>query len=154
MEYKDFNRYFKAFQINYFNDDYIDSNFKFQLEDKEPYWFKFQIKKPGKYYFSLHQVNNKMFPKSAKYVYSDVCLTMIRVDALGIGHNVDYCRKCDKQSFFSHDCPQGDYYFKIQPFWSSLANQLTFSTYGPEALKITHINPMNLEPLWFYGVYE
>ena len=119
MEYSDFNSYFKMFQINYCREDYVDSSVKLEMVDKKQYWFKFKITKPGKYYFSLHQINNRMFPPSANYSYSDVCLTMIRVDSLGFGHNVDYARKNDKQSFFCTDCPKGDYYFKIQPFWTS-----------------------------------
>jgi calpain-15 len=153
MEYCDFNRYFKVFQVNYFRDDYIDSSFKLELVSAKQYWFKFQIDTPGTYYFSLHQVNSKMYPPSAKYTYSDVCMTMIRIDALGFGHNVNYARKNDKQSFFSYDCPKGLYYFKIHPFWTSFANQLTFSAYGPQSIQITYINPLELQPLWFYGVF-
>lgn len=51
MDYDDFNKYFKSYQICYFYENYFSSAFKMIMQNGQDYWFKFKIDKPGQWYF-------------------------------------------------------------------------------------------------------
>lgn len=67
----------------------------------------------------------------------------MRVDHHGRGHNIGYKRGSDKQEFFKNRCQPGTYYLTITPNWTNVANQCTFTIYGPKAeTDVTVLTPV------------
>jgi len=67
---QDFEKYFSDFTICHYHDDYKLSTFKFITEVDEVKDCEFEIYQETNVYFSLQQVNKRMWRKSEGYKYS------------------------------------------------------------------------------------
>jgi hypothetical protein len=64
MEFKDFIEYMTGYDISYYEDGYKHSSAKIKTDCEKPTLVEFTIRKPGTFYFSLHQVNIRAFKDS------------------------------------------------------------------------------------------
>lgn len=63
MPFQSFLKYFHDYQICYYHDDFTYSSQRYNSDVHEPTLVNFTIKKPGKYYFSINQINKRFFRK-------------------------------------------------------------------------------------------
>lgn len=64
MEFKDFLRFMTGYDIAYYEEGFKHSSVKLIGDTEQPTLLEFKIRKPGVYYFSLHQVNVRAFKDS------------------------------------------------------------------------------------------
>ena len=92
MPFRDFLKYFSHYEICYFKDDCQLSSMKYKTEESEDeVVIKFEIQQPGEYHISLHQINERFFPKSANYDYSPLRLVLVKLNQNAAnGHTLVY----------------------------------------------------------------
>jgi hypothetical protein len=55
MDFEDFKKYFKGYNVCYLKKGYSDANYKLELQESKPYVFKFDVKSTATRWFGLHQ---------------------------------------------------------------------------------------------------
>lgn len=140
MEYDDFCQYFSDFQICYFHDGYKYSALKLENVDKnENVFLQFEITKPGKYYFSLNQMNKRFFEKSKRYRYSNLSFVVSRQSNSGKAEYIGSHMKADKENWLGEFCKPGLYTVMIKANWKSFVRNFSFSVYGPTTCQIKRV---------------
>ena len=149
IRFSDFEKYFKDFQVCYYHDDYKLCSFPYETSRNEDINFRFEIKEPGVYYFSLNQINKRFFPTSDRYSYSKCSLDVFRKDFHdGSWHWIGNCSNADKEYWFKAECLPGIYYAKILTDWKSFVNKICFTTYGPKEVQCEHIDEDTIKSEW------
>jgi len=140
MEYDDFCKFYSDFQICYFHDRHKYSALHITNAEKNKNIFlQFEIRKRGKYYFSLNQMNKRFFEKSKRYRYSNLSYIVSRRNKSGEAEYVGSQMKADKENWIGEDCEPGLYTVMIKPNWKSFVREFSFSVYGPETCKIQRV---------------
>lgn len=130
MNWEDFQKFYSDVQVCYFHDGFKYSAEKFKTKRNENIFLKFQLDKPGKYYFSVNQRNRRFFPKSEGYRYSKIGWVVgqkleSEIKFIGSGN------KPDKENWDMSECEAGEYYAAITTPWRSVTREFSFSVYGP-----------------------
>ena len=161
IEFSDFIDKFESVQICYMNDDYKYSFNTAKFNRNKGTYFKILIKKPGKYWFTVSQEDERNCPKSLKddFVYADIALTVGRItedykqieqvsikpingDSMNKSKKVEYitANMFHKRDLFCsspHDLQPGEYIAYTKVSWPTCdENTGTFSVYGPDECKI------------------
>ena len=140
MEYKDFVKFYSDFQVCYFHDGYKYSALKLEnINKSEDVFLQFEISKPGKYYFSLNQINKRFFKKADRYRYSNLAYVVSRKTKSGKAEYVGSHMKADKENWIGEFCKPGLYSVMIKANWKSIVKDFSFSVYGPQTCKITRV---------------
>lgn len=63
MPFASFMKYFHDYQVCYYQDEFTYSSQRYNGEMDSPTFIHFKITKPGKYYFSINQINKRFFRK-------------------------------------------------------------------------------------------
>ena len=142
MNFRDFRRYFNIFCVAFFHDNYVTSSKKYTSSPSAPTVVGFRINTPGRYYFSVHQINERMFPKSQRYTYSNVSIKVARRDQ-GRTAFIGEASAEEQLTFFLAECQPGEYVAEIDTPWRRNVNEFTLSIYGPELVQLESMNPQN-----------
>lgn len=140
MAFSDYRRYFHDFCVAYYHDNYQSSSKKFNSGPGAPTMVSFNINRPGQYYFSVHQINIRMFPKSQNYTYSNVSLKIAKQEN-GSMNFVANTATSDQVTMVMTDCSPGQYVAYITIDWKRNANEFTFNIYGPDLINLEPVNP-------------
>ena len=140
MTFTDFCQHFSDFQVCYYHDDYKYSALKLEKVHKSHNVFlEFQITTPGKFYFSLNQINKGFFKPEQNYKYSNLAFLISRK---GCDQQIEYVGgsiKSDKENWMVHDCIPGKYTVMAKANWRSFVQSFSFSIYGPQTCAIQRV---------------
>jgi calpain-15 len=141
-----FGDYFSSYQVCYYEDDFFYSAQKFESNPVDPTILRFELKKAGTYYFSLHQMNKRLFKASQQYTYSNLTMFIAREvnDKLFIykGFRNDEV----KDLFIESECEPGTYIAYILTPWRRKVNMFGFSIYGTEETEIQVVDRITFNP--------
>ena len=144
MPFNMFQKYFYDYQVCYFYDDYKYSAQKFKSGTTDPTIIKFTITSPGEYYFTVNQINRRMFRKTDGYTYSQLTLFVAKQENDGsFSYKGSVC-KADKEMWFKSSCQPGNYIAYVLTPWKRKVNEFSFSTYGPNTSEITNVPSSSL----------
>jgi hypothetical protein len=134
--------------VCYFHDNYKYSSLKLEnIQKNENVILEFEIKTPGKYYFSLNQINKRFFCKSKHYKYSNLGFMLSRTSPSGQSEYVGSGMKSDKENWIGEECKPGTYRVLIKANWRSFVREFSFSVYGPGIAKINKVEDISLKYL-------
>ena len=136
IPFQDFQKYFYDYQICYFHDDYAYSAQKYKSGSKDPTVISFNLPTAGEYYFSINQINKRMFRKSDGYAYSQITLFVSRKEADNSFSYIGSVTKADKEMWFKAKCGSGTFVAYILTPWKRKVNEFSFSVYGPAATQL------------------
>lgn len=140
MGYDDFCQYYSDFQVCYFHDGYKYSALKVEnVQKNENVFLQFEIPKPGKYYFSLNQMNKRFFEKPKRYRYSNLSFVVSRQSGSGKAEYIGSAMKADKENWLGEFCQPGLYTVMIKANWKSFVRNFSFSVYGPSTCRIRRV---------------
>lgn len=149
MDYKNFCKYFSDVQVCYFHDGYRYSAIKFQSENNDKTYLKFELVKSGEYYFSVNQKNRRFFPLSIKYRYSPLSQIIGAIDLNKTLQFIGSSTNQDKENWIPKRCEPGVYFVCIYTPWQSIVNECSFSVYGPNTCNINIIKESQLPQRFF-----
>jgi len=78
--FSDYLKYFSDFQICEFHDNFCYSALKMNSKFDDKTFLSFKVRKRGKFYLSINQMNKRFFPPSDNYDYSPVSLLVFHKD--------------------------------------------------------------------------
>ena len=140
MDYDDFCKFYSDFQVCYYHDNYKYSALMIEnIKKNENVFLQFNIDKPGKYYFSLNQVNKRFFEKSKRYRYSNLAFIVSRKTGSGKAEYIGSSMRADKENWVGEFCKPGVYSVMIKANWKSFIRRFSFSVYGPATTKIQKV---------------
>lgn len=155
MPYDLFIHYYSSYQICYYYDHYKYSAFRYRTDNNETMLFSFDIDIPGDYYFSIHQINKKFFPRKRRYLYSRCTLQLLYVDISGKPELKGCVQNVDKEAWFEANCyTQGKYYIMVTTPWKSFTNQITLNIYGPAEIALVKIDEDSMDEDWMTDVIK
>ena len=137
MGFDDWRKYFYDYQMCYYHDDYKYSAQKFQSSPTEPTVIGFTLSTAGDHYFTVNQINKRMFRKSDRYTYSQLTCFVAYQDASGNMKYLGSVAKADKEMWFKAPCQPGKYLAYIMTPWKRNVNEFSFSVYGPAATNVS-----------------
>lgn len=136
MDFNSWRKYFYDYQICYYQDNYKYSAQKFNSSPTEPTVVGFELPTQGDYYFSVNQVNKRMFRKSDRYTYSQLTMFVAHQDYSGKMTYVGSVSKADKEMWFKAPCQAGRFLAYIMTPWKRNVNEFSLSVYGPGSTQI------------------
>ena len=140
MDYDDFVKYYSDFQVCYYHDKYKYSALKIDnIKKSENVFLTFEIRRRGKYYFSLNQMNKRFFDKAKRYRYSNLAYIVSRRSNSGKAEYIGSQMKADKENWIGEMCEPGLYTVMIKANWKSFVREFSFSVYGPETCQIKRV---------------
>jgi len=135
MNFKDWQKYFYDYQVCYYNDNFKYSCQKFNSSPSEPTHISFRLDQGGEYYFTVNQVNKRMFRKTDLYAYSQLTLFIARQEGDSFKY-VGSVSKADKEMWFKAQCQPGKYIAYVMTPWKRKVNEFSFSVYGLDETEI------------------
>lgn len=135
MPFADFKEFFDNYTITYYNPKNIYCAQQYTSLPSKDTTINFEVTTAGEYFFSIHQVNSRHFPKKDKYCYTTVKLVISQI-VNGKSKYVGMCQKADKEMFFKANCQPGKYVAVVEAKWRRKVNQFVFSSYGPGNINI------------------
>jgi hypothetical protein len=136
MPFADFLKYYYDYQICYYHDDYQYSPLKIKSGPSKPTVLEFQINRGGEYFFSINQINKRMFREVDRYTYSPLSLIVVAIDQYNNSKYIGGVSKSDKEMWFKGRCEPGRYIAYITTPWKRNVNEFGFAAYGPEFLQL------------------
>ena len=140
IRYSDWMTYFHNFNVCHYHDDFVLSSKKFLSSPTVATALTVSISTPGDYYFLASQINMRMFPKSANYVYSGLCMVVAKNE----GDDYTYLASAAKpkeQVWVKVKLAAGDHTVYLHTPWRRGVNQFGFGVYGPASAGITLEDP-------------
>lgn len=130
MTWEDFQTYYSDVQICYFHDGYKYSAIKSKSKRGEVVVLRFKLDTPGKYYFSVNQINRRFYPKQSGYRYSKISWVLGKQNEADAAY-IASGNKVDKENWDYEVCEPGEYYALIYTNWRSITREFSYSVYGP-----------------------
>ena len=146
MEYSDFCRFFKCFAVCKYKDGYYHSSQKFTTNcSKSPTIFRFKLTHQKgqklKHFFTLSQMNSKMYPKRMKREYCPLSILLCRITSTGAISFIGSNGGAAKDVTIEAECYPGEYIAYVISSWKNenehenVTGTLGISIYSPQPIQ-------------------
>lgn len=143
--FNDWRKYYSDYQVCYYNDNYKYSAQKFNSSPSEPTHISFRLDQGGEYFFTVNQVNKRMFQKSDLYTYSQLTLFVAKQEGDRFKY-IGSVSKADKEMWFKSQCEPGNYIAYVMTPWKRKVNEFSFSVYGLSHTSIDLVDKTAVPP--------